>query len=283
MRRLCEAFEVMPLPSLPPLAELCDLLRAVSRDEILRRFRRVGSRTKGDGSPVTEADLAVQARVAEALRGLDPARPLLGEEMPSVEQEALLAGSGSGFWCLDPLDGTSNFAAGFPLFAISLALIWRGDPLLGIVYDPVREECFAARRGGGCWLNGERLSLIANPQSLATSLGVVDFKRLDPQLGGRLLARPPVRSLRNLGSVALEWSWLAAGRFAVYLHGGQRLWDYAAGSLLLAEAGGAALLLDAQGRAGTPPDLAARRAIAATTPALLTEWCAWLDGSPSGA
>ncbi len=273
----------MSFPSLPPIGELCELLRAVSREEILPRFRRVRTRTKGDGSPVTEADLAVQARLDAALGALDPGRPLLGEEMSPAEQQALLDGGSSGFWCLDPLDGTSNFAAGFPFFAVSLALVRRGEPQLGIVYDPVREECFSARRGGGCWLDDQPLRLWENSQPLASALGVVDFKRLEPRLGCRLAERSPLRSLRNLGSVALEWCWLAAGRYEVYLHGGQRLWDFAAGSLILEEAGGAALLLDAAGRAGTPLDLAPRRAIAASNPALLAEWHAWLEGSAPGA
>lgn len=273
----------MWFPALPLLSELCDLVRAVSREEILPRFRQVSAQTKGDGSPVTEADLAVQARLGTALQALDPARPLLGEEMSPSAQQALMAEAQDGFWCLDPLDGTSNFAAGFPLFAVSLALVRGGEPWLGIVYDPVREECFSSLRGQGCWLNDQPLHLSPHPPSLASALGVVDFKRLGPGVGRRLAERPPVRSLRNLGSVALEWCWLAAGRFGVYLHGGQRLWDYAAGSLLLAEAGGSALLLDAEGRAGTPIDLAPRRAIAATSPALLADWRAWLDGAPPGA
>lgn len=268
----------MSQPSLPALGSLSDLLRVVGHQEILPRFRRVKSHTKADGSPVTEADLAVQVRITAALRALDPERPLLGEEMTPDEQQALLTSAERGFWCLDPLDGTSNFAAGFPLFAVSLALVWQGQPQVGLVYDPVRGECFSAVRGQGCWLNDEPLRLHAEPQTLRSALAVVDFKRLGSRLGCRLLERSPVRSLRNLGSVTLEWCWLAAGRFGVYLHGGQSLWDYAAGSLLLAEAGGASLLLDPQGRAGTPVDLAPRRTIAATSPALLAEWRGWLDG-----
>lgn len=268
----------MLLPGIPSLGSLSDLLRAVSHQEILPRFRRVLSQTKADGSPVTEADLAVQRRLAAALGELDPLRPLLGEEMTQDQQQALLTRSEGEFWCLDPLDGTSNFAAGFPLFAVSLALVGQGKPQVGLIYDPIREECFSAIRGQGCWLNGEPLHLPADPQPLRSALAMVDFKRLEPRLAYRLLQRPPVRSLRSLGSVALEWCWLAAGRFGVYLHGAQSLWDYAAGALLLAEAGGAGLLLDPQGRAGTPMNLAPRRVIAAASPELLREWQDWLDG-----
>lgn len=267
----------MSQESLPSLPELCSAVRAAGREEILPRFRRVEAQAKADGSLVTEADLAMQRRICEVLGQLDAGRPVLGEEMAPELQEALISGSEDGFWCLDPLDGTTNFSAGFPYFGVSLALIRRGRPILGIVYDPVHDECFSARRGEGCWLNGVPWRPVPPPGvGLGEALAVVDTKRLDAPTRRRLADEAPYRSRRNLGSVALEWCWLAAGRFHLYLHGGQRLWDYAAGSLVLAEAGGSAVLLGREGGEAAALDLAPKAAVAAATPELLGEWRRWL-------
>ena len=123
------------------LATLKQLITTIAREELLPRFADVQRSTKADGSFVTEADLAVQERITNILKQHYPQTPLLGEEMTADEQSELLANSDS-LWCLDPLDGTSNFAVGTPYYAISLALIERGVPTLGIVYDPNRDECF---------------------------------------------------------------------------------------------------------------------------------------------
>lgn len=252
------------------------MLRDASRAEVLPRFRRVDARAKSDGTLVTEADLAMQRHIGEALWPLDPSIPLLGEEMSPDEQERLIAGAANGFWCLDPLDGTTNFASGFPFFAVSLALIREATPEMGAVYDPIRDECFAATRGGGCWLNGSPLRLAPRGVGLAEALAVVDLKRLGPAIRQRLAEHAPYRSQRNLGAVALEWCWLAAGRFQLYLHGGQGLWDYAAGSLILEEAGGVGQLLDGQPNPSGPLGLEPRLAVAAETPRLFGEWREWL-------
>jgi len=108
---------------------------------------------------------------------------------------------------------------------------------------------------------------------MAKTTACIDFKRLPPQLAARIAATPPYSSQRSIGSVALDWCWVAAGRFHLYLHGRQRLWDYAAGSLVLAEAGGYADTLD-----GTlaPPTLAPRSAVCAADRGLFEEWCRYL-------
>ena len=218
--------------------QLCRLITEVADEEILPRFQRIESRKKADGSLVTEADLAVQQRLMGHLRSLYPDIPLLGEEMPADEQARVLAHSPSGFWCLDPLDGTSNYVAGMPCFATSLAFIHQGSVHIGIIYDPLRKECFRAVRGEGAWLNETRLTLRPLDTDLKGCVAMVDFKRLSEPLAVKLAVHPPYRSQRSIGSVALDWCWLAAGRFQLYLHGGARLWDYAAGSLIHREAGG---------------------------------------------
>ena len=130
------------------LAVLQDMIIPAAQEELLPRFARVERQHKRDGSVLTEADLAVQSRLAAHLLQEWPDTLFLGEEMTTAEQAGLLA-SGQPVWCLDPLDGTSNFAAGIPFFSVSLALLQKDKVLLGMVYDPVRNECFSAGPCGG--------------------------------------------------------------------------------------------------------------------------------------
>lgn len=244
---------------------------------LMSRFGRVGFSHKADGSLLTQADTAMQAAVAAALRDRYSGIPVLAEEQPSELQQELIAEAADGVWCLDPLDGTTNFAAGMPLFAVSLALIRHGTVEFGLVHDPVRHETFSAVRDGGARLNGDELGRSVQEVPLRDAIAVVDFKRLAAPLASRLAVAPPFRSQRSLGSVALDWSWLAAGRFQLYLHGGQRLWDYAAGQLIAREAGAAVCLADAPGgECGFDVSLRPRIAVGAADNALLAEWRGWL-------
>lgn len=258
---------------LPHLDDLSALVIAAAREELLPRFAGTERQFKADGSIVTEADFAVQKRLTARLQERYPEFDLLGEEMDAQRQQELLAQNNAGLWCLDPLDGTSNFTAGLPFFAISLALLIDHKPVLGVVYDPIRDECFTAQRGRGAWLNGVRLRVPSVDLPLGRCLAVVDFKRLGA-LAAKLAVRPPYSSQRNLGSVALEWCWLAAGRFHVYLHGKQKLWDYAAGALILSEAGGRAETL--QGEPIFSIELQPRSVVAAGDAGLFEEWKSWL-------
>ncbi|MDX1383813.1 MAG: inositol monophosphatase family protein, partial [Thermoanaerobaculia bacterium] len=131
--------------AIPDLDTVVELVRRVATEELLPRFGRTARRSKADGSPVTEADLAVQDRLAHALAELTPAIPLLAEETPLEEQAERL--HAPALWCLDPLDGTTNFTAGVPFFCTSLALVRDGTTELGVVHDPWRDETFAALRG----------------------------------------------------------------------------------------------------------------------------------------
>lgn len=228
---------------LPDLPTLIPLVRAIVREEILPRFNHVSFSVKQDGSLLTEADLATDARIRQFLKTQWPDIPALSEEMTSDEQAALLA-QGGYLWCLDPLDGTSNFAAGVPLFATGLALFKDGEVILSLSYDPNRDEMFAAEKGKGAWLNGQRLQCSGKSFSLARSIALVDFKRLPMSLVTALTQQKPYASQRNLGSCVLEWAWMAANRGQLYLHGGMKLWDMAAGMLLLQEAGGWACTLE---------------------------------------
>jgi len=262
---------------LPPLEALRDIVRTAAREELLPLFADVMRHIKHDGSVVTEADVAMQRRLKTDLARHWPEYDFLGEEMSGSEHEQLTTANGKGLWCVDPLDGTSNYATGIPFFAVSLALVINGRPQLGMVFDPVRDECFMARRGGGAWLNDAALGVHEPPlpDVLRRCIACVDFKRLAAPIAAQLGAHPPYGSQRNFGASSLEWCWLADGRFHLYLHGGQKLWDYAGGSLILAEAGGRATT--AEGEEVFRYGMAPRSVVAAATPALFSSWKSWID------
>jgi myo-inositol-1(or 4)-monophosphatase len=256
------------------LDQLKQIIISAARDELLPRFADVQRNTKMDGSFVTEADLAVQARITKALQQRYPDTALLGEEMTADEQAELLNNSES-LWCLDPLDGTSNFAVGTPYYAISLALIERGVATLGIVYDPNRDECFVGIRGQGAFLNDEPLTVKAVDLPLSQCTALIDFKRLPSRLAMDLVAQRPYASQRSYGSVALDWCWMAASRFHVYLHGASSIWDYAAGLLIFNEAGGYCSTLE--GDEIYVNELSKRSSVGALDQATFEQWASWLN------
>ncbi|MDH5231327.1 MAG: inositol monophosphatase [Gammaproteobacteria bacterium] len=216
-----------------------DNIISLARQELVPRFAQVTHEHKADGSIVTEADIVMQTAVIDFLQQHWPDIPVLGEEMSTATQQALIDGDGH-YWCLDPLDGTSNFAAGLPYFCTSLALVNHGRCQFALIYDPIRDECFTATDAGPATLNAERLNLDIAAWPLNQAIAFIDLKRLPSHLAMQLVSRPPFASQRNFGSGALDWAWLAAGRFHYYLHGGQKLWDYTAGELILRQAGGVA-------------------------------------------
>ncbi|MDD3528616.1 MAG: inositol monophosphatase family protein [Gallionellaceae bacterium] len=255
------------------LAAVIEAARAVGRAEVMPRYLKVAHARKNDGSLFTEADLAAQRDLIARLTAIAP-YPVLGEEMADAAHQRLWAEGADGLWCVDPIDGTTNFVCGMPFFAMSIALLKRGRPVLGVVYDPQADECFHAEAGRGAFLDGDRLPLKTAPDRLDRCIAGVDFKRLPRDLAVRLAAEHPYSSQRNLGASTLDWCYLAAGRLHVYLHGGQKLWDYAAGALILEEAGGRAGAMDGgEFWAGDPWT---RSVAAACTPDLQAQWLAWL-------
>ncbi len=217
--------------------DLIRLLREAGRTILMPAFQHQSSRIhiKNDGSVVTEADMKCQQFIREELLVSYPGINFLGEEMPEGEQRVCLTNSPR-FWCLDPLDGTTNFVTSFPAFGISLALIEHGRPVLACIHDPVRDEMFSALHHEGAWLNQQPLK-VAPARPLSEAVGFIDFKRLHHELAIYLATKKHYRSQRNIGSCALEWAWLAAGRAQFIVHGSEKLWDYAAGCLLAEEAG----------------------------------------------
>jgi len=257
----------------PVLEQVIAAARAVGREEVMPRYLKVAHARKDDGSLFTEADLAAQHALVARLKAIVDC-PVLGEEMTDAEQSDLWQAGEAGLWCVDPIDGTTNFVSGLPFFALSIALLRQGRPVLGVVYDPQADECFYAEAGGGAFVDGDPLPLKTPPQKLKRCIAGVDFKRIPRGLAGRLAAEHPYSSQRNLGASTLDWCYLAAGRLHVYLHGGQKLWDYAAGALILAEAGGQVCALDQGGFWEGDPWK--RSVIAGLTPELLNQWRDWI-------
>ena len=248
-------------------------VKLVAAEEIMPRYLKAAHRRKSDGSLCTEADMAAQQLLSRKLQSIINI-PVLGEEMPAAEQNAIWQSGSEGLWCIDPIDGTSNFVRGLPYFAVSVALLRKGKGVMGVVYDPVADEAFAAELGKGAFLNGERLVGRETVDALNQALASVDLKRLNTNLVVQLATHPPYSSQRNLGASALDWCYTAAGRYDVYLHGGQKIWDYAAGLLILSEAGGHACCIESDDFA--QGDVWHRSVIAARDEKLFDEWKSWV-------
>lgn len=216
---------------------IAEILAQAGRNIILPAFHGVEPGTiKADGSVVTAVDVDCQRFVQQQLARLYPDIPFLGEEMAAAEQRHILEHSQGRFWCLDPLDGTSNFVTAMPLFASALALIDAGEPVAAWIHDPVRDETFTAGKGKEATLNSKPIAA-SGIADLKASIGFIDFKRLPADMAAHLATHRFYRSQRNIGSCALEWAWLAAGRAQFIVHGAQKLWDYAPGLCIAMAAG----------------------------------------------
>lgn len=254
--------------------KLKNKLTELAKQHILSRFNQVSYELKADGSLLTQADTDMQTHTTAWLKSQWPQIAILGEESNPEEQQAAL--NQSYCWIIDPIDGTTNFANGVPFFSVSLALMLDGEILVGLVYDPARDELFAARKGLGAELNHKPMQPPTNPtEELKRCVGIIDFKRLKPKLASALVTQAPYASQRSFGSVALDWCWIACGRGQVYLHGNQSLWDYAAGWLILNESAGASC--DLNGDRVFKRELAKQSAVAATSPQLLKNWFDWIE------
>jgi myo-inositol-1(or 4)-monophosphatase len=255
-------------------ARAIDAVRTVAADEILPRFRSVVATHKDDGSVVTEADLAAQRGLVRRLTALEDIA-VLAEEMRADEQEAIYARGGR-YWCVDPLDGSKNFSAGIPFFAVSVALMEGGRPLFGTVYDPIADEAFYAVREAGAWLNHRPLLVPPDGPRLADAVAEVSLRRDTASLKGALKRHAPYAKRLTSGSSALSWCHLAAARVDVMLHSGQKMWDYAAGALILEEARGFLCTLEHEEFWEAPAWT--RSVIAARTHPLVREWSQWIRG-----
>ncbi|WP_417067486.1 inositol monophosphatase family protein [Niveibacterium terrae] len=264
------------MPRLAHARELESIVREVARAVTLPRYLDSPRLTKTDGSSLTEADTQTQRALATRVQQIIEA-PVLGEEMTFGQQAEIWANAHDGLWVIDPIDGTTNFANGIPMFALSVAWLSEGVTQFGVVYDPIADEAFYGARGEGAWLNGIRLPQRKPARELAQAIASADFKRLPPALAQRLALASPCFSLRSFGSSALEWCFVAAGRLDLHLHGGQMLWDYAVGRLLVEEAGGVASGLDGEALAADP--LAKQGVVVGASAALHRQWLEWVSAA----
>lgn len=249
-----------------------DIIKTVSKEVLMPYFSKVQAQTKSDGSLITQADIEVQDCIKSELLKYFPEYGFFAEELSEDELNSFFLKNHSGYWCLDPIDGTSNFASTLPYFSISLALIINGQTVFGLIYDPVRDECFTALKGEGAKLNSRAIIRPKVPETLKECLAIVDFKRLPAELSVKLVSQAPYRSQRSFGSVALDWCWLAMGRVDIYLHAKQMLWDYAAGLLIAEESGCVSCTMD--GEAVFKESLVPRKVIASTNDVLQKQWLA---------
>jgi myo-inositol-1(or 4)-monophosphatase len=205
---------------------------------LLEKFGRVSVSKKGEINLVTEADLASEALIIERIRSHYPRHAILAEE----SGEAVVKGGDQEWkWIIDPLDGTTNYAHGYPCFCVTIALENKGEIVLGVTFDPTRNELFAAEKGRGSSLNGKPVRVSATEQ-LSESLVVTGFPynfkskpNFERHLTDFLLES---RGVRRDGSAAIDMAYVACGRFDGFWEEGLNPWDVAAGYLLIEEAGG---------------------------------------------
>lgn len=196
---------------------------------------------------VTAYDRAAEALIVEQLQAAFPDHAIMAEESGQVEE-----GSGRYTWYIDPLDGTTNFAHGFPVYCVSLALYEGQLPLVGVIYDPTRDECFGAVAGEGAWLasaGGTAVIRVSREMVLGSSLLATGYpydvhsSEVD-NIAETAAFLKRARGLRRAGAAALDLAYVAAGRLDGYWEYKLNSWDVAAGVLLVLEAGGEVTLID---------------------------------------
>jgi myo-inositol-1(or 4)-monophosphatase len=245
----------------PPAAALLELASRAARAAGALLVDRATGPATGVSAKSTRTDLVSDAdRDAEALivAAIRAERP--GDAITAEEGAAAAGGSGLR-WLVDPLDGTINYLWGIPHWCVSVAAADDAGAVVGVVHDPSRDETFTALRGAGAALDGRPLRLEGAPPldeaMLATGFNYAREERA--RQAARLAhVLPWVRDVRRFGAAALDLAWLAAGRVDGYLETGLQPWDWAAGALLVTEAGGAVQDLPARG--GSPAGLLAARA-----------------------
>jgi myo-inositol-1(or 4)-monophosphatase len=204
-----------------------------------RYGRAIQITNKGVIDLVTESDLAAERLIVERIRSYYPRHAILAEE--GGEVETVGAQSAEYKWIIDPLDGTTNYAHGYPVFCVSIALERAGEVVVGVVYDPLRDELFAAERGEGATLNGRRIR-VSETDDLNRALVCTGFP-YDVRERSEFIRHfanfiMHAQSVRRDGSAALDLAYVACGRFDAFWEEGLRPWDVAAGVLLIEESGG---------------------------------------------
>jgi myo-inositol-1(or 4)-monophosphatase len=235
-------------PRVPQQLEIATRATAIAIEAgvLIRGFfeRGVTTEYKGDVDLVTEADRASEKLITERLAAAFPSHGIYGEE--GVRQRI----DSEYRWYVDPLDGTTNFAHGFPVFCVSLGLEHRppgltagqdGELIAGVVYDPTRDELFVTEKGNGAWLNGRRIQ-VSGTKRLAEALLATGFpsrkRHVSPNIHFYQELTLRSHGVRRAGSAALDLAYTACGRVDAFWEFHLNPWDTAAGALLVEEAGG---------------------------------------------
>lgn len=205
---------------------------------------------KGKIDLVTEADVAAEAAIIASLQEDAPAITFMAEESFDGTTEP----GNDRIWVIDPLDGTTNFAHGIPLFGVSIALVENQQPLLGAIYCPMQDELFLTSHDGGAWLNGAEIR-VTETQFLVQALVATGFpydihQHLDTIISQMKDILPKVRDIRRCGAAAVDLAYVSCGRLDAFWELDLKPWDTAAGCLLVKEAGG--MVSDFSGREYTP-------------------------------
>ncbi len=232
--------ELPPSRSGQSALSVCETAARRAGDLVLARFRTdLEVSLKGRANVVTDADLASERLILDYVRDEYPDFGVLSEESAPV------AGASPYTWVVDPIDGTRNFAEGIPHFCVVVAIAMGDDVMAGVTYDPVRDELFAAQKGGGASLNGQPIQ-VSDRESISDALVGFDLgydfgraKHLIDLMAG---IWPQASGYRLMGSSAMSIAYTAAGRIDLYCHHSLSAWDIASGILLAKEAG--ALVLD---------------------------------------
>ncbi len=222
----------------PLCLQVCDVAREAGQfiREELPRLRASDVMSKGLHSYVTHVDTTAEKRIVKTLEQLLPEAGFIVEE-ESIEKEGR-----EYHWVVDPLDGTTNFIHGLPCFSVSIALMYRHEAVLGVVYEINLDECFYAWKGGGAYLNDGPVR-VSTAGSLKESLLATGFPYYDYSLLGKYMelftwCLRNTHGVRRFGSAAVDLAYVACGRFEGFFEYGLNAWDVAAGSLIITEAGG---------------------------------------------
>ncbi|MFV1964084.1 MAG: inositol monophosphatase [Pirellulaceae bacterium] len=264
-----------------PFFEVCEEAARVGGRILCDFLGCAAAREKGPRDLVTEADLASQEAIRDMVLTAFPDHRFVGEEeIPGVAESTPEPSNESPYrWIVDPLDGTVNYVHQMPTFSVSVALERAGEILVGVVYDPIREECFSARAHGGAHLNGTSLQT-SDCSQLSEALVAASFsanvQRGSPEIDRFIDVLVACQSMRRLGSAALNLSYVAAGRLDAYYATNVRAWDVAAGILIVRESGGVVASID-----GTPFQLDHPKFVAASSRELHAQLIHLLGGAQS--
>ena len=226
---------------------VCEQAARAGGQILLDWQHRFTSREKGLRDLVTEADVASQQAIRDILLGRFPSHDFLGEEDASFPSTAKTSGAAEYRWIVDPLDGTANYVHHMPAFAVTIALQKAGETVLGIVFDPIANELYHAVQGEGAFLNGlpVQTSGCTSPEQAMVAVSFApNVPRGSVEITRFIEALHCCQSVRRLGSAALNLAYLAAGRLDAYWATSVKIWDVAAGLLMVQEAGGTVTRID---------------------------------------